>query len=65
MCDPSLEDPERLPYTNAVLHKIQRFFSVLPDALTHNTHLRSHFLPMVPTRPRDSAQGLGSTFNQD
>lgn len=62
---PSLEDPERLPYTNAMLHKIQHFINMLPHALTQDTHLRSHFLPMVPTGPRDSAQGLGSTFNQD
>lgn len=58
---PSLEDPERLPYTNAMLHKIQHFIS----ALTQDTHLRSHFLPMVPTGLRDSAQGPGSIFNQD
>lgn len=62
---PSLEVPERLPYANAMLHKIQYFISMLPHALTHDTHLRSHFLPMVPTGPRDSAQGPGSTFNQD
>lgn len=27
---PSLEDRERLPYTNAMLHKIQHFISMLP-----------------------------------
>uniref|UniRef100_A0A8D2DE11 Uncharacterized protein n=1 Tax=Sciurus vulgaris TaxID=55149 RepID=A0A8D2DE11_SCIVU len=46
---PCLEDRVRLPYTNAVLHEIQRFISVLPlglpRALTRDTHLRSHFLP--------------------
>ncbi|XP_007537967.3 cytochrome P450 2F5-like [Erinaceus europaeus] len=46
---PSLEDRRRLPYTNAVLHEIQRFISVLPlglpRALTRDTHLRGHFLP--------------------
>ncbi|XP_046538522.1 putative inactive cytochrome P450 2G1 [Equus quagga] len=53
---PSLEDRGRLPYTNGVLHEIQRFISVvplgLPRALTPDTHLRGHFLPkgtfMIP-----------------
>ncbi|XP_059239951.1 cytochrome P450 2F2-like isoform X2 [Mustela nigripes] len=46
---PRLEDREHLPYTNAVLHEIQRFISVLPlglpRALTRDTHLRGYFLP--------------------
>uniref|UniRef100_A0A673VF99 Uncharacterized protein n=1 Tax=Suricata suricatta TaxID=37032 RepID=A0A673VF99_SURSU len=53
---PRLEDRECLPYTNAVLHEIQRFISVLPlglpRALTRDAHLRGYFLPkgtfMVP-----------------
>ncbi|XP_004396542.1 PREDICTED: cytochrome P450 2F2-like [Odobenus rosmarus divergens] len=49
MRTPRLEDRERLPYTNAVLHEIQRFISVLPlglpRALTRDTHLRGYFLP--------------------
>lgn len=62
MRTPSLADREHLPYTNAVLHELQRFTSVLPlglpRALTHNTHLHGHFLPKVPTKPGDSAWGL-------
>uniref|UniRef100_H0XTI9 Cytochrome P450 family 2 subfamily T member 1 n=1 Tax=Otolemur garnettii TaxID=30611 RepID=H0XTI9_OTOGA len=46
---PNLEDRACLPYTNAVLHEIQRFISVLPlglpRALTRDTHLHGHFLP--------------------
>ncbi|XP_044524525.1 cytochrome P450 2F2-like [Gracilinanus agilis] len=46
---PCLEDRERLPYTNAVIHEIQRFISVLPMSLPHiltqDTHFRGHFLP--------------------
>ncbi|XP_012588922.1 PREDICTED: cytochrome P450 2F5-like [Condylura cristata] len=53
---PSLEDRARLPYTNAVLHEIQRFISVLPlglpRALTRNASLHGHLLPkgtvMIP-----------------
>nr|XP_012629974.1 cytochrome P450 2F2-like [Microcebus murinus] len=46
---PRLEDRVRLPYTNSVLHEIQRFISVLPlglpRALTRDAHLHGHFLP--------------------
>ncbi|XP_006901013.1 PREDICTED: cytochrome P450 2F2-like [Elephantulus edwardii] len=46
---PVQADRAHLPYTNAVLHEIQRFISVLPlglpRALTRDTHLRGHFLP--------------------
>ncbi|KAF3818132.1 hypothetical protein GH733_012440 [Mirounga leonina] len=45
MCTPRLEDREHLPYTNAVLHEIQRCISVLPRALTHDAHLRGYFPP--------------------
>ncbi|XP_016277728.2 cytochrome P450 2F1-like [Monodelphis domestica] len=45
---PCLEDRDRLPYTNAVIHEIQRFISVvpmgLPHILTQDTHFRGHFL---------------------
>ncbi|XP_021589682.2 cytochrome P450 2F2 isoform X2 [Ictidomys tridecemlineatus] len=64
---PRLEDRVHLPYTNAVLHEIQRFISVLPlglpRALTRDTHLRSHFLPkgtmvipLLVSAHRDSTQ---------
>uniref|UniRef100_G1M0H6 Cytochrome P450 family 2 subfamily F member 1 n=1 Tax=Ailuropoda melanoleuca TaxID=9646 RepID=G1M0H6_AILME len=49
MHTPRLEDRERLPYTSAVLHEIQRLISVLPlglpRALTRDTHLRGYILP--------------------
>lgn len=64
---PRLEDREHLPYTNAVLHEIQRFISVLPlglpRALTKDTHLRGYFLPKVP-RHGDSLQAW-ETFSQN
>lgn len=64
---PRLEDCEHLPYTNAVLHEIQRFISVLPlglpRALTRDTHLRGYFLPKVPTHG-DSLQAW-ETFSQN
>ncbi|CAO2626309.1 Cytochrome P450 2F2 [Lemmus lemmus] len=64
---PRLEDRTRLPYTNAVLHEIQRFISVLPlglpRALTRDTHLRNHFLhkgtfviPLLVSAHRDPTQ---------
>ncbi|XP_049643147.1 cytochrome P450 2F2-like [Suncus etruscus] len=46
---PSLADRQHLPYTNAVLHEIQRFISVLPlglpRAVTRDTHLQGYSLP--------------------
>lgn len=60
---PRLEDRARLPYTNAVLHEIQRFISVLPlglpRALTRDVNLRNHFLHKVHREPGNPAQGGG------
>lgn len=64
---PSLADRARLPYTNAVLHEIQRFISVLPlglpRALTRDVNLRNHFLhkgtfviPLLVSAHRDPTQ---------
>lgn len=61
---PRLEDRTRLPYTNAVLHEIQRFISVLPlglpRALTRDTHLRNHFLHKVHRESENSVLGEGN-----
>ncbi|XP_043851492.1 cytochrome P450 2F2-like [Dromiciops gliroides] len=64
---PRLEDRENLPYTNAVLHEIQRLISVLPMGLpratTQDTHFRGYFLPkgthiipLLVSAHRDSIQ---------
>ncbi|XP_021024724.1 cytochrome P450 2F3-like [Mus caroli] len=64
---PRIEDRARLPYTNAVLHEIQRFISVLPlglpRALTRDVNLKSHFLhkgtfviPLLVSAHRDPTQ---------
>lgn len=58
---PSLADRAHLPYTNAVLHEIQRFISVLPlglpRALIRDVNLRNHFLHKVHREPGNSALG--------
>ncbi|XP_058386944.1 cytochrome P450 2C25-like [Diceros bicornis minor] len=63
---PCLEDRGHLPYTNAVLHEIQHFITVLPlgmsRAVTCDTHLHGQFLPKVPTEPGDSAWAPGSAY---
>ncbi|XP_074075209.1 cytochrome P450 2F2-like [Macrotis lagotis] len=64
---PCLEDRENLPYTNAVVHEIQRLISILPmglpRAITHDTHFRGYFLPkgthvipLLVSAHRDSIQ---------
>ncbi|XP_020834964.1 cytochrome P450 2F2-like isoform X2 [Phascolarctos cinereus] len=64
---PCLQDRDNLPYTNAVIHEIQRFISVLPMGLPHiltqDTHFRGHFLlkgttilPLLISAHRDPTQ---------
>lgn len=69
---PRLEDQRSLPYTNAVLHEVQRFITLLPHVprcTAADTRLRGYLLPKVgwplahspgPPRPHSSHSGAGN-----
>ncbi|XP_006031459.2 cytochrome P450 2G1-like [Alligator sinensis] len=46
---PGMQHRSRMPYTNAVIHEIQRFANILPLGLLHkvacDTHFQGYFLP--------------------
>ncbi|XP_053866231.1 cytochrome P450 2C23-like [Malaclemys terrapin pileata] len=50
---PALEDRLRLPYTNAVLHELQRYVDVVPTSLPHTTTrptpFRGYLIPQGTT----------------
>lgn len=64
---PRPEDQWSLPYTNAVLHEVQRFITLLPHmprCTAADTQLHGYLLPKVrqPGLPQPSTGGRGRTL---
>lgn len=58
--DPSISDRENMPYTNAVIHEIQRMANIIPLNVVHmasrDTKLGDYSIPKVK---RDMAGFVG------
>lgn len=60
---PCLEDQPLLPYTNAVLHEVQRFITLLPHVprcTATDTELGGYLLPKVRAHSSPARRGVGA-----
>lgn len=57
-CCPKMENRKSLPFTDAVIHEIQRFLDIVPFSLPHyalqDISFRGYTIPKVLLIPRDT-----------
>lgn len=49
---PSIDDRQNMPYTDAVIHEVQRILDIAPIAVPHkifhDTEFKNYLIPKVP-----------------
>lgn len=62
-CLPTYEDRKKMPFTNAVIHEVQRFVTLLPHVprcTSVDTHFKGYFIPKVLAALQTKREGCST-----